>query len=104
VRRCCGAMIPAPNLIAGFLIGMFVSPWSRVAAASALWGLVWCLYVWISKQHMPRIAAMQDQTRQLIFGSAILAFWLVEWTLGFITALACGTVAYYLPVLGWAAK
>src|SRR5262245_58991774 len=36
------------------------------------------------------------------FRSATLSFWLLEWMLGFVTALACGTVAYYSPVLGWA--
>ena len=70
----------------------------------ALWGLVGCLYVLIGKQHVSRIAAMQGQTRQLFFRSATLSFWLVEWMLGFITAFACGTVAYDLAVLGWTAN
>jgi hypothetical protein len=38
------------------------------------------------------------------FRSATLSFWLVEWMLGFITAFACGTVAYDLAVLGWTAN
>jgi len=95
-------MIPAPNLIAGLLIGIFVSPWSRVAALSALWGLVWCLHVWISKQHMGTHCGDAGPDTPALFRSATLSFWLLEWMLGFVTALACGTVAYYSPVLGWA--
>lgn len=82
------------------LIGMFASPWSRVVAFCALWGLVWCLYLCISKRHLSRMADRQGRPPTLFLGSTAVSFWLLEWMEGFMTSLFGGTVAYYLPLLG----
>jgi hypothetical protein len=97
-------MSPAPSLIAGTLIGMFASPWPGVVAYCALWGLVCCLYLYFctSTRRATRTVATEGRAGKLIFRSPALAFWLVEWMTGFVTSLACATVAYYLPVVGWA--
>jgi hypothetical protein len=79
-------MIPAPNVIAGVLVGVLSDNWLTVLVSAALWPFAFCLYVSIA--HRTRrdstVASFAARGRHLVLGSPVLTFYAVE----FATALA----------------
>ena len=43
-------MIPAPNVIAGILIGLASDVWLARIIAPFAWGIVFCIYTWIARE------------------------------------------------------
>ncbi|MDP9203661.1 MAG: hypothetical protein M3P26_17290 [Gemmatimonadota bacterium] len=79
-------MIPAPNVIAGILIGIANDSWVTVLGAAAVWPFVFCIYVSIMdrSRREATVASFAHRGRHLVAGSPILTFYVIE----FATALA----------------
>ena len=79
-------MIPAPNVIAGVLIGATNDTWWSVLIVSTLgWPLVFCVYV--SLVDSMRLAAMADKI-------GWVKSYLVEFCTAALTALSFAAIVY----------
>jgi len=91
-------MIPAPNVFAGLLIGIFNTSWLTVVLASFGWGLSFCGYVSIvdTARREATIAGFRASARRLLFGSPTLTFYAVEFSTALMTSLLVGCLTYLI--------
>ncbi len=94
-------MIPAPNLIAGVLIGIVNDGWLPVLGASAVWPLIFCAYVSIADRARrdATVAQFAARGRRLLMGSPILTFYAGEFVTALLTALPVALLAHGLKRL-----
>ena len=91
-------MIPAPNFIAGILIGITNNSWPSVVLASIVWSLVFCGYVSIadSARRNKTIEDFGLKARRLLFGSAMLTFYCIEYFSALMTSLFVGCLTHLI--------
>jgi hypothetical protein len=82
-------MIPAPNVIAGMLIGVVNDGWLALLGAAAIWPLVFCVYVSIMDRARmtATVASFSERGRHLVAGSPVLTFYAIEFATALSTAL-----------------
>lgn len=87
-------MIPAPNVLAGIMIGLANTSWSSTLLSSVAWPFVFCVYV--SMAHRSRrdatIAAFGERGDHLLLGSPRLTFYSIEFATALVTALPVAVV------------
>lgn len=91
-------MIPAPNVIAGILIGIANDGWLTVMEATVIWPFVFCLYVSIVERArmIAAVASLSERGRHLIGGSPALTFYAIEFATALTTALPIALLAHAL--------
>jgi len=89
-------MIPAPNFLAGVLIGIANNLWWSVALSALGWGIVFCFYVTITQSERRRksIESITERGQKLFLGSPTMTFYMIEFVTAFITSSVVGMVAY----------
>lgn len=89
-------MIPAPNLIAGMLIGIVNDLWLAVALSSVGWSVVFCIYITLSQTERKKvtIASFAEKGQRLILGSPTITFYAVELITAFVTSIVVGSIVY----------
>ena len=94
-------MIPAPNLIAGVLIGIANDQWSAVALSSIGWSLIFCFYVTLiqAERKNVTIASFAEKGQRLILGSPAITFYTMEFITAFVTSIVVGSIVYGLKQL-----
>lgn len=94
-------MIPAPNVIAGILIGVFNAPWISVAYSSIGWSFVFCIYVFLTQRERRRrtVASFEERAQRLLLGSPVLSFYAVEFGTALLTSIVVGSIVYGLKNL-----
>lgn len=85
-------MIPAPNVVAGLLIGLANSTWTGVVLAALAWPLAFCVYVSIADRGR-RDAAVANLTASGR-ASAGRTFYMVEAVTALGTALPVALLAH----------
>jgi len=91
-------MIPAPNFLAGLLIGIFNTSWLTVVLASFGWALAFCGYVSIvdTARRDTTIGDFRARARRLLFGSPVLTFYAIEFSTALVTSLPVGCLTYLI--------
>ncbi len=94
-------MIPAPNVIAGMLIGVLNDNWLAVLGSSAVWPLIFCAYVSIANRARrdATVGQFAARGRQLLMGSPVLTFYAGEFVTAALTALPVALLAHGLKRL-----
>lgn len=89
-------MIPAPNFIAGVLIGIANDLWWVVLLSAFGWGFVFCFYVNItqSERHRQSIQSITEKGQRLFWGSPTMTFYMIEFVTAFTTSLVIGLLAF----------
>lgn len=89
-------MIPAPNVVAGILIGVVNDGWLTVLGAAVIWPLIFCVYVSITDRNRmtATVASFSERGRHLIAGSPVLTFYAIEFATALGTALPSALVAH----------
>ncbi len=89
-------MIPAPNVVAGVLIGVVNDTWLTVLGSSAVWPLVFCVYISIADRarRAATIAQFGARGRHLLAGSPTLTFYATEFVTALLTALPVALLAH----------
>ncbi|MGH3054790.1 MAG: hypothetical protein ACRDL7_07415, partial [Gaiellaceae bacterium] len=82
-------MIPAPNVIAGILIGVINDSWRTLLGATAIWPLVFCVYVSVvdRSRMTATVASLTERGRHLLASSPVLTFYAIEFATALSTAL-----------------
>ena len=90
-------MIPAPNLIAGILIGIASTGLIEVLLASLAWPLVFCVYVWIRDRERAdvTIESFRAHGKRLLLNSPALTFYATEYSTALLTAVPVAFVTYW---------
>ena len=91
-------MVPAPNFLAGVLLGIANTSWLAVIVASFLWGFVFCGYLSIADSARKE-ASIRDfgvRARRLLLGSPRLTFYAIEFCTGFMTSLVVGGLTHFI--------
>jgi len=94
-------MIPIPNVLAGFLIGIAVNYWLSVIGSSFGWGFVSCIYTSLSFPDRVKYTteSFKQNRKRLIFNSPIITFYLIEYMTAFITSMFVGFVVFFIKNL-----
>jgi phosphoglycerol transferase MdoB-like AlkP superfamily enzyme len=87
-------MIPVPNLIAGVLIGIFISSWSSVFYASLIWGVIFLIMVAFNGSSARDAFLEKAQSKHGI--PKIAWYWIIEYWTGFATSLFFGTIVHFI--------
>ncbi len=89
-------MIPAPNFLAGVLIGIANDLWWAVLLSAWVWGIIFCFYVTITQSERRRksIDSITEKGQKLFLGSPIITFYMIEFLTAFITSSVVGIAAY----------
>jgi hypothetical protein len=89
-------MMPAPNFIAGVLIGIANDLWWAVLLSALGWGLVFCFYVTITQSERRRqsIQSITEKGQRLFLGSATMTFYMIEFVTAFTTSFIIGILAF----------
>ena len=89
-------MIPAPNFIAGILIGIANDIWWAVPLSSFGWSIVFCFYVSLtqSERRKNTILSFSEKGRRLFLGSPTMTFYMVEFMTAFATSFLFGVLAF----------
>jgi hypothetical protein len=89
-------MIPAPNFIAGVLIGIANDIWWAVPLSSLGWSVVFCFSVSLtqSERRKNTILSFAEKGRRLFLGSPTMTFYVVEFMTAFITSFLVGILAF----------
>jgi hypothetical protein len=89
-------VIPAPNVIAGILVGVLNDSWFTVLVSAAVWPFTFCLYVSIA--HRTRrdstVASFAAGGRHLLMGSPVLTFYAVEFATALVTTVPVALLAH----------
>lgn len=96
-----GVRVPAPNVIAGILIGVANDRWVTVLGAVAVWPFVFCIYVFIidRARREAAVASFAQHGRRLVVGSPTLTFYIIEFATALATALPVALFAHALKRL-----
>lgn len=91
-------MIPAPNFIAGVLIGLINDPWTSVALSSIGWSFVFCVYVTLTQNDRKKvtIASFAEKGQRLFLGSPTITFYAIEFITALATSIVVGSIVYGL--------
>ncbi len=91
-------MIPAPNFIAGVLIGIGNTSWLGVIIACFIWPFVFCGYVSIldSARKTATVEHMRTHSHRLFCGSPTLTFYAIEFCTALMTALVVGSLSHLI--------
>lgn len=91
-------MIPVPNFLAGVLIGIVNTSWAAVILACCVWSVVFCGYVSIadSTRKEAAIKDFRSRGRRLLFGSATLTFYGIEFYTALMTSLTVGCLTHII--------
>lgn len=94
-------MIPAPNVLAGVLIGIVNDSWLSVLGVSAVWPLIFCVYISIMDRARrdATVAQFTARGRHLLMGSPTLTFYAGEFVTALLTALPVAMLAHGLKRL-----
>lgn len=89
-------MIPAPNFVAGVLIGIANTSWPAVVIACFVWPFIFCAYVSIlgSARKVARIDHMRTHGSRLLCGSPMLTFYAIEFSTALMTVFVVGSLSY----------
>ncbi len=89
-------MIPAPNVVAGIMIGLASTGWFETLGGSALWPLVFCAYVSItdSARRDATVAGFAERGHHLFLRSAVLTFYGIEFLTALSTALPVAVLTH----------
>lgn len=89
-------MIPAPNFIAGVLIGIANEQLYSVALSSLGWGLFFCFYVSVvqSKKRKETISTLAERGQRLFLNSPAITFLLIEFITSFFTSIVVGSIVF----------
>ncbi len=81
-------MIPAPNFLAGVLIGIANDLWWTVLLSALGWGIVFCFYVTVTQSERRRksIESITEKGQKLFLGSPTMTFYMIEFVTAFITS------------------
>jgi hypothetical protein len=91
-------MIPAPNFIAGLLIGIANTSWLAVLLACLVWPLFFCAYISIvdSARRAATVADFHARGRRLLFDSPALTFYAIEFFTALMTSLPVAFLAHFI--------
>lgn len=94
-------MIPAPNFIAGVLIGLANTSWLAVILACLVWPFVFCAYVAIfdAARRDATVEHFRTQSRRLLFDSPVLTFYAIEFSTALTTSLLVACIAHLIKRL-----
>ena len=90
-------MIPAPNLIAGLLIGIANDSWLAVISVCFIWSLIFCVYVSVldTGRKTATISHFESADRKPMWGmSHTAAFYFIEFNTALTTSLLIASVAF----------
>ncbi len=94
-------MIPAPNVLAGILIGIASTRWIEVLLTSLAWPLVFCVYVWIRERQRAdaTIESFRVHGKRLLLASPTLTFYAIEFWTALITTTPGAVVMFSIKKL-----
>ena len=89
-------MIPAPNVVAGLLIGLFNPTWGTTLLAASLWPLVFCVYQSFVDGERREVFVASLRSRPSAAGHAhpVRAYYFVEAWTALLTAGPIAAVAH----------
>jgi hypothetical protein len=89
-------MVPAPNFIAGLLIGIANDIWWAIPISSIAWSIVFCLYVTFteSERRKSSILSFAERGQRLFLGSPTMTFYLIEFITAFTTSFLVGIIVF----------
>jgi len=89
-------MLPAPNFIAGVLIGIANDSWFVVIIVCFIWSLIFCVYVsMFDTQRKTATISHFESTNRAMWGmSHTAAFYFVEFNTALTTSLISAVLAY----------
>ena len=89
-------MIPAPNFIAGVLIGIANDKLWAVPLSSLGWSIVFCFYITLTQSDRSKnsILSISEKGRRLFLGSPAMTFYLMEFMTAFLTSFFIGILAF----------
>jgi hypothetical protein len=94
-------MIPAPNIIAGLLIGFTASDWPVVVLGAGIWPFLFCCYVFIFQAERKE-AVLDDfrmHGRPAILNSPSLSFFIAEFYTALMTSFIIGMMGCLVKTL-----
>jgi hypothetical protein len=88
-------MVPAPNFIAGILIGIANDFWA-IPLSSIGWGIIFCFYIIIAQSERCRqsVKIIKENGRRLILCSPKMTFYVIEYLTAFTTSFVIGLLAF----------
>lgn len=94
-------MIPAPNFIAGLLIGLANTSWLAVVLACLAWPFVFCAYVGIADaaRRDATVEHFRTNSRRLLSDSPVLTFYAIEFSTALTTSLFVACIAHLVKRL-----
>jgi hypothetical protein len=94
-------MIPAPNFLAGVLIGLANTSWLAVILACLVWPFVFCACVGIfdATRRDATVEHYRTHGRRLLFDSPALTFYAIEFSTALMTSLLVACIAYLIKRL-----
>jgi hypothetical protein len=94
-------VIPAPNVIAGVMIGIAADTWLIAVTSAIGWSFVFCLYVTLHDR--PRrdvtIDAFRHRSGRLLLGSPVLTFYAIEFSTALVTALPVALMTHAIVLV-----
>lgn len=89
-------MVPAPNLIAGLIIGIANDSWISLLLSSLGWVAVFCVYVSVGDRARAAetIAQFRDRGQRLFLGSPTATFYVGEAITAALTAAPIASIVY----------
>ncbi len=94
-------MIPAPNVIAGVMVGIAADTWLITIISAIGWPFVFCMYVALqdrSRRDMT-IDAFRHRSERLLLGSPILTFYAIEFSTALVTALPVALMTHAIVLV-----
>lgn len=90
-------MIPAPNVIAGVLIGAFNTTWTATLLAAVVWPLIFCIYVSVADRR--RLGTAAAQLKANGHESPLFKVYFIEFMTALSTAVPVAAVAHLVRSL-----
>ena len=89
-------MLPVPNVLAGFLIGIACATWGEVLVSSAAWPLVYCFVVATneSARKNASIRHFGERRGSPVPGKLGLTFFALEFFSALVTALPVAGIVF----------
>jgi len=94
-------MIPAPNVLAGVVIGIATNSWLTVLGVAAVWPALFCMYVAVAERarREATVAVFAARVRHLLMSSTALTFFAIEFRTALCTAVPVAVLAHAVKAL-----